>query len=51
MALTDLVGWIVCGMTLNRAEQFKHEAMLYYFAGYTAARRQSMRLLRPAVAR
>jgi glycosyltransferase involved in cell wall biosynthesis len=51
MALTDLVGWIVCGVTLNRAEQFKHEAMLCYFAGYTAARRQSMRSLRPAVAR
>jgi glycosyltransferase involved in cell wall biosynthesis len=50
LALTDLVGWIVCGVTLNRPDQFKHEAMLCYFAGYTAARRQSMRQLRPAVA-
>jgi glycosyltransferase involved in cell wall biosynthesis len=51
LALTDLAGWIVCGVTLNRGEQFKHEAMLFYFAGYAAARRQSVRLLRLAVAR
>jgi glycosyltransferase involved in cell wall biosynthesis len=51
LALTDLAGWIVCGVTMNQAEQFKHEAMLFYFAGYAAARRQSARLLRLAVAR
>jgi len=51
LALTDVVGWIVCGITAKPAEQFKHEAMLCYFAGYAAARRRSMRPLRPAVAR
>ena len=51
LALMDLLGWIVCGVAMNRPEQFKHEVMLCYFAGYTTARRQSMRMLRPAVAR
>jgi hypothetical protein len=51
LALTDLVGWVVCGITMNRPERFKHEAMLCYFAGYLTARRQATRLLRPAVAR
>jgi glycosyltransferase involved in cell wall biosynthesis len=51
LALTDLAGWMVCGVALRRPEQFKHEVMLWYFAGYALARRQSMRMLRPAVAR
>jgi len=51
LAMTDLAGWIVCGVAMRRPEQFKHEVMLCYFAGYATARRQSMRMLRPAVAR
>jgi glycosyltransferase involved in cell wall biosynthesis len=51
LALTDVIGWMVCGVTMDRPNQFKHEAMLCYFAGYAAARRQSLRPLRPAVAR
>jgi hypothetical protein len=50
-AAADVVGWIFCGLVFRRADQFRHEAMLCYFAGYMTARRQSMRLLRPAVAR
>jgi len=49
-AMSDVLGWIGCGVRFDRPGQFKHEAMLCYFAGYAAARRQSIRMLRPAVA-
>jgi len=51
MALTDLVGWIACGVTMRRSDQFAHEARLCFLAGYAAARRQSMRTWRAALAR
>jgi glucosyl-dolichyl phosphate glucuronosyltransferase len=39
-AAEALVGWAVAALRLDREDQFKHEAMLCYFAGYALARRE-----------
>ena len=39
-AAEALGGWAVAALRFDHEEQFKHEAMLCYFAGYVAARRQ-----------
>jgi glycosyltransferase involved in cell wall biosynthesis len=49
-AFSDVVGWISAAVRLDVEEQFRHEMMLCYFAGYVAARRRPDRALRPAVA-
>jgi hypothetical protein len=50
-ALHDVIGWVGSALRLDIEEQFRHEMMLCYFAGYVAARQRSPRRLRPAVAR
>jgi len=36
----DLAGWVAGGLTFDPERQFRHEMMLYFFAGYVAARRR-----------
>jgi glycosyltransferase involved in cell wall biosynthesis len=48
-AAADAVGWLTA--IFDPPEQFRHEAMLWYFAGYLDGRRQKSGALRPAVAR
>jgi glycosyltransferase involved in cell wall biosynthesis len=38
VAIEDAVGWIASTLRFDTAEQFRREAMLYYFAGYLARR-------------
>ncbi len=47
-AAGDVVGWLTA--MFDRPEQFRHEAMLCYFAGYLGGRRRQAAALRPAVA-
>ena len=47
-AASDVAGWIAA--MFDRPEQFRHEAMLCYFAGYLDGRRSESGALRPAVA-
>jgi len=48
-AAGDAVGWVTS--MFDRPEQFRHEAMLCYFAGYFGGRRRQATALRPAIAR
>jgi hypothetical protein len=47
-AAGDVVGWLTA--MFDRPEQFRHEAMLCYFAGYLGGRRRQAAALRPVVA-
>jgi glucosyl-dolichyl phosphate glucuronosyltransferase len=47
-AAGDVVGWLTA--MFDRPEQFRHEAMLCYFAGYLGGSRHREPALRPAVA-
>jgi hypothetical protein len=49
-AASNAVGWITSGLRFDSQEQFRHEMMLCYFAGYVAARQRDARRLRPAIA-
>ena len=48
-AACDVAGWFTA--MFDEAEQFRHEAMLCYFAGYFGGRRRHSVTLQPAVAR
>ena len=47
-ALADAIGWITA--MFDETEQFRHEAMLCYFAGYFGGRREQAAALHPAIA-
>ncbi len=49
-ALNDALGWVGSAIRFDFEEQFRHEMMLCYFAGYVAGRQRSSRRLRPVVA-
>jgi len=49
-AAADVMGWIGAALRMDSEEQFRHEMMLCYFAGYVTARQRATRTLRPAVA-
>jgi glycosyltransferase involved in cell wall biosynthesis len=49
-ALSNASHWVTATLRFDHEEQFRHEMMLCYFAGYVVARQREGRTLRPAVA-
>jgi glycosyltransferase involved in cell wall biosynthesis len=47
-ALATACGWIGSAIRVDRQEQFRHEMMLCYYAGYASARQREARSLSPA---
>jgi glucosyl-dolichyl phosphate glucuronosyltransferase len=47
-AADDVCGWL--STPFDQEKRFRHETMLFYFAGYLSARRRDTRALRPATA-